>query len=194
MRTWFWPSEPVPRTATLTFDAMRGVCQRRGISKSGNRHYVGVHASACFPDKLKLELQLQLWTSKVSPCRFFYSSLSPCDEAGTENGFDLQTHACCHCFRHGDPARGSAFIFDRRGVQGGRIARYGLARQRPDARARATFVIHTAGNFQRGKVCTTRFSARRRKPHAGGVCSRNKPLRPFSISEFGLKNPPATPG
>ena len=28
------------------------------------------------------------------------------------------------------------------------------------------------GNFRRGKVCGTRFSARRRKPHARGVCSR----------------------
>jgi hypothetical protein len=29
------------------------------------------------------------------------------------------------------------------------------------------------GNFRRGKVCGTRFSARRRKPHARSVCSRS---------------------
>ena len=46
---------------------------------------------------------------------------------------------------------------------------------------------HSVGRCGREELCGTKFSARRRKPHAGGVCSRTEGRLPVSTSAFGLK-------
>ena len=54
-----------------------------------------------------------------------------------------------------------------------------------------TFVTQLSSPSLRQKVCGTRFSAGRRKPHASGVRSPGSDDAPTSASEFGLKGLPS---